>query len=57
MDFVERLFGLSPDGGSGTLEALLIFLAAAAAIAPPARKVLARFLNAHGNGGREVRAR
>ena len=22
MDFIERLFGISPDGGSGTLEAL-----------------------------------
>jgi hypothetical protein len=23
MDFIERLFGLSPDGGSGSLEFLL----------------------------------
>ena len=23
MDFIERVFGLSPDGGSGILEALL----------------------------------
>jgi hypothetical protein len=23
MDFIERIFGLSPDGGSGTLEFLL----------------------------------
>lgn len=22
MDFIERIFGVSPDGGSGTLEAL-----------------------------------
>ena len=26
MDFVERLFGISPDGGDGTLELLLIAL-------------------------------
>jgi hypothetical protein len=25
MDFIERLVGLSLDGGSGTLEALLLF--------------------------------
>jgi len=24
MDFIERIFGFSPDGGSGSLEALLI---------------------------------
>jgi hypothetical protein len=24
MDFVERLFGISPDGGSGSLEFLLL---------------------------------
>ena len=24
MDFIERLFGISPDGGSGSLEAALI---------------------------------
>jgi hypothetical protein len=23
MDFIERIFGISPDGGSGTLEFLL----------------------------------
>lgn len=23
MDFIERIFGISPDGGSGSLEALL----------------------------------
>lgn len=26
MDFVERLFGISPDGGSGAYEALLFLL-------------------------------
>jgi hypothetical protein len=24
MDFIERLFGISPDGGSGSLEALYL---------------------------------
>jgi hypothetical protein len=27
MDFIERLFGVSPDGGSGLLEALYLFVA------------------------------
>jgi hypothetical protein len=31
MDFIERLFGVSPDGGDGSTE--LIYLAAIAAIA------------------------
>jgi hypothetical protein len=26
MDFIERLFGLSPDGGSGSLEVLLFLV-------------------------------
>ena len=26
MDFVEQLFGISPDGGSGTTEAVVIIL-------------------------------
>jgi hypothetical protein len=28
MDFIERWFGLSPDGGNGTFEASLIFAGA-----------------------------
>lgn len=31
MDFIERLFGISPDGGSGSLE-LLLFLAPIVAV-------------------------
>jgi hypothetical protein len=31
MDFIERLFGISPDGGSGSLE-LLLFLAPVVAV-------------------------
>ena len=26
MDFIERIFGISPDGGSGSLEALLFLI-------------------------------
>jgi len=26
MDFIERIFGISPDGGSGTLEVLLFLI-------------------------------
>ena len=32
MDFIERMFGVSPDGGNGSLELLLV-LSLAAAIA------------------------
>jgi hypothetical protein len=28
MDFIERLFGISPDGGSGLTEASYVFLVA-----------------------------
>lgn len=27
MDFIERLFGIAPDGGNGSLEALYVTLA------------------------------
>ena len=30
MDFIERLFGVSPDGGNGSLEALYLFVAVVA---------------------------
>lgn len=30
MDFVERLFGWSPDGGDGTLELMLVVVGAVA---------------------------
>jgi len=44
MDFIERWFGISPDGGDGLLEILLIVLLAMIAIAiwmhlPIARKI------------------
>lgn len=42
MDFVECLFGLSPDGGSGMFEALILCAAIAvlAAIARGVRSIL-----------------
>ena len=33
MDFIERIFGVSPDGGSGSFEAMLLFLPVAAVVA------------------------
>jgi hypothetical protein len=33
MDFVERWFGISPDGGNGTFEMLLLLAAAAVVVA------------------------
>ena len=33
MDFIERLFGISPDGGNGSLEALFLLAIAVAGIA------------------------
>jgi hypothetical protein len=41
MDFVERLFGLSPDGGSGMFEAL-IFCVVLGVLALLVRKARAR---------------
>jgi len=31
MDFIERIFGVAPDGGSGSLEAAIIFAICAGA--------------------------
>ena len=33
MDFIERWFGMSPDGGSGTTEALLVVAAVGVVVA------------------------
>jgi hypothetical protein len=30
MDFIERIFGISPDGGSGSFEFMLLFVPIAA---------------------------
>ena len=32
MDFIERLFGISPDGGSGSFEMMLLVVPLAAVI-------------------------
>jgi hypothetical protein len=32
MDFIERIFGISPDVGSGSFEMMLLFIPAAAVI-------------------------
>ena len=32
MDFIERIFGMSPDGGSGSLELLLLAVPVAALV-------------------------
>jgi hypothetical protein len=41
MDFIERIFGVSPDGGNGTLE-LLYVLSIAATIAVASREFYRR---------------
>ena len=37
MDFIERIFGVSPDGGSGALELLLLAIPAAGLLLVAAR--------------------
>jgi hypothetical protein len=44
MDFIERWFGVSPDGGDGSLEALYILVVAAIAAAIVCREPLRRML-------------
>jgi hypothetical protein len=44
MDFIERIFGVSPDGGDGTTEALYLTVAIALGIAWLARNRLRSFL-------------
>jgi hypothetical protein len=34
MDFIERWFGMSPDGGNGTFEVTLVFIALIVLAAP-----------------------
>jgi hypothetical protein len=33
MDFIERLFGISPDGGDGSIEAMILGLVVLLAVA------------------------
>jgi hypothetical protein len=44
MDFIERWFGVSPDGGDGSLEVLYILVVAAIAAAIVYREPLKRIL-------------
>ncbi|MEO7271401.1 MAG: hypothetical protein ABIX28_07295 [Vicinamibacterales bacterium] len=37
MDFIERWFGINPDGGSGSLEAIYLIVIALAAVALASR--------------------
>jgi len=41
MDFIERLLGVAPDGGSGALEVLLV-------VAPPITFSIWRLMRRHG---------
>jgi MYXO-CTERM domain-containing protein len=50
MDFIERIFGIAPDGGDGSLEALWVLAIAAAAVAWFGRRRLREWLS-----GRRVR--
>lgn len=43
MDFIERWFGISPDGGSGLTEVSYIFLLALVIVLLFGRRVLRRF--------------
>ena len=45
MDFIERIFGISPDGGSGVTEALYLLVFSAFALVIIFRQRLARLLS------------
>ena len=47
MDFIERWFGVSPDGGDGSLELLYVIVIAAIAAAIVYREPLLRVLRRH----------
>jgi hypothetical protein len=42
MDFIEQIFGVSPDGGSGTLELLLFLIPIAGMCIIAAKKLMRR---------------
>ncbi|MER9020635.1 hypothetical protein [Mesorhizobium sp. M0898] len=42
MDFIERIFGVAPDGGDGTTEMLYIAVALAVAAMVAARSLVSR---------------
>jgi hypothetical protein len=43
MDWIERVFGVSPDGGDGSTEALYLLVLLAAAVLIFGRRYFARF--------------
>jgi hypothetical protein len=43
MDWIERIFGVSPDGGSGTLEAVYLAVAALGIVAFISRRRIGRW--------------
>lgn len=44
MDFIERVFHVSPDGGSGTLELLLVLVPVLVVLALTAARLSRRFI-------------
>ena len=42
MDFIERLFHISPDGGSGATEAILVFAVSVIVVGVAFRRPIAR---------------
>ncbi|HME26530.1 MAG TPA: hypothetical protein VKI44_35260 [Acetobacteraceae bacterium] len=52
MDFFERWFGVSPDGGDGSLEALWIVMIVVALAAVVFRRRIARWLSSRKAGQR-----
>lgn len=47
MDFIERLFGLAPDGGDGSLEAVWLAAIAAAVVLLVFRRRLMTWLSSY----------
>ena len=45
MDFIERLFGISPDGGDGSTELMYLIVLAVIVVAVACRRTLSAFLS------------
>jgi hypothetical protein len=54
MDFIERLFGIAPDGGDGSLEVLYLFALVAVIGGVVFRRRLRRWLAVYGNSRRRA---
>jgi hypothetical protein len=50
MDFIEKLFGIAPDGGDGSLEVLWIAAIAATAVAVAFRRRIGAWLSQRTTG-------